>query len=657
MKLLSLALFFATFSAASEVAQCIELPYPAMPKQLWERELVWMKNIGATCVALPNGPDLSSLLIAARKLELPVWVLTAGAMLEPQTESHGGPIRWLGKDAVPQPVCKASAIDPKALALTRACLETHQGTVLWTDVESTITPAFHRGAISFRGVEQPTLAALRREVNLFQEWQPLFGQIVEEQPIHLATGKLPTSVTARQFFTSDAVPISAVSLVNQSAIEFVGELRVQYPPLKQSIRLPAVNVPAGEALWLPVNLPIAKARRCQSCNGFANDETIVYATAELTAVEFENGTLALEFSAPQESEVVLHLAAEPVGPYLAAGVPRKFDWDAGSGRARLVIPAGKGPTHRVRVGIALTEPETSAFFGETKVLLIGQKNTVSTQYSSEAVAGRSRLIAPAWLKTTPATKTPNEIEYSFIVPASALHGSHVELALETDGTQINHARYQLLRPVSLRIREAINRHYGNDADLLLDPPLIPLDQKAGRDLNITVRNNAPEIRTFTIEASGEGVDFAQPKVEVVVAASAERDISFHVFADHSAPGLHNAKLKVSGAASYETDLRLLVIPRAETFRYTEGPFTILESQKARAIFTADRWMEFVWKDDERNVIPEGGLALGAAHPAELRGASLTIEGGPLLLKPGKQGEITIGIAPNAQGQTVYSLSR
>ncbi len=660
-----MALVFACSAAAapppSTLAQCIELPYPAMPRQLWEREIVWIKNIGASCVALPDSPDLPQLLTLARKLELPAWVLSGAGSLnaqtDAQTEAHGGPVRWIGPEAAPQPICRVSALDPKALPLSRACLEKHRGTLLWTDVESTLSPAYRRGAISFRGTEQPTLSALRREINLVRQWQPILNDIAEEQPVSPAAGKLPAGITARQLFTADATPVSAVSVVNRSTSDFTGELRVQYPPAKQFIKLPAVSVPAGQALWLPVNLPLAKARSCHTCNGFANDETIVYATAELTGVEFENGTLAFEFSSPKDAEVIVHLATEPIGPYLAGGKPRAFDWDPTTGRVRLTIPAGTGPLHRVRIGLALTEPETSAFFGDTKVLLIGQKNTISTQYSSEGVAQRSRLVAPPWLKPVPETKTPNEIAYSFTVPPTALHGSHVDFTLETDGTQITHSRFQLLRPVSLRIREAVSRHYGADADLLLDPALVPVDQKAGRDLNVTVRNNAPEIRTFTVEASAEGVEFAKPKIEVVVAASSEREVSFHAFADRAAPGLHTARFKVSGAANLETDLRILVIPRDDTFRYTEGPFTIFESQRARAIFTADRWLEFVWKDDERNVIPEGGLALESAHPVELRGATMIVEGGAPLLKAGKQGEITISVAPASAGQNSYTLSR
>ena len=48
----------------------------------------------------------------------------------------------------------------------------------------------------------------------------------------------------------------------------------------------------------------------------------------------------------------------------------------------------------MRIGIAIEEPETSAFFDDAKRLIVGAKNTISTTYSSAGVAARSRP-APA----------------------------------------------------------------------------------------------------------------------------------------------------------------------------------------------------------------------------------------------------------------------
>ena len=639
-------------------AQCVELPYPAMPPQLWERELVWMKNIGVACVALPDAAGLSTLLPLARRLDLPVWVLADGPSaellkaLEPQTESHGGPIRWIGRNAAPGPLHMVSALDPKALVTARNLFETHTGTVLWTDVESRIAPSFHRGAISFAGEEQPGVSALRRDTQLFNQWQPFLAKLAPGIAVRMVSGKLPAAVSARQFVTADASAASAVSIVNRGTTAFHGELRVQYPPVKQAIKLPAVTVPAGDALWLPVNLPLVDAHHCPNCNAFGKMESIVYSTAELTQVEFENGILAFEFSAPAPGEIVLHLAAEPAGPYLAAGKPRTFDWDAGPGRVRLPFPAGTGPQHRVRIGLALAAPETAAFFGDTKFLLIGQANKIGTLYSSPDVATRSRLRAPSWLKTEANADAPNHIDYTVTVPPTALHGSHVTLALETDGTQMSHTRLQLLRPVSVRVREALSRHYGPNADLPIDPILVATDQ-AGRDLNIVVRNNAPEIRTFTLEAVAPEFEFAQQRTEMVIAASSERNASLHLFSKGAAPGLHQAMLKLSGAATLQIPFRILVIPRGGAARYQDGDATVLESQAARAVFTADRWTEFVWKDSEVNLLPEGGVALGAARPQALTNADLLFEGS-VALQPAERNNVVLAIKPGA-GNTTYSL--
>ena len=656
--MLLMAASAAAYTGAAKIAQCVEFPSAGMPPQLWERELVWMKNIGVNCVAFPELPD-AALLTAVRKLQLPAWIINpppeplANSLLE----AHGGPVHWVGTTAVPQPIYRLSALSPISLAQARGIAETQMGTVLWTDVETTTKPLLHRGAIAFNGEEQPTLTALRRQLQILRQWQPLLGQLTLEQAVPLAAGKLPDAVSVRQLTAAEPLSASVVSIVNKGALPFRGELRVVYSPLKQTIKLPEVMVPAGDALWLPVNVPLAKAQSCGKCAGFGNTESIVYATAELTQLEYENGILAMEFSAPAAAEIVLHLASEPAGPYLAAGKPRAFDWDAAENRVRLPIPAGTGPTHRVRVGLALTAPDISAFFEDRKILTIGQQNSIMTTYSSEEVAKRSRLLAPPWLKVEAITKSPNEIQYNITVPPTALHGSHVDLALETDGTQMSHTRLQVLRPVSLRVREAINRHMGTGLDLPFDPPLIPIDRTAGRDLTITVRNNAPAIRTFTIEATSSSLEFAQPKTEIVVAASSERDITLRVFADHAAAGLQSATLTVTGAASSITPIRFLVIPRGETVSYSEANNTVLESQRARAVFTGDRLLEFTWKDSERNMIPESGIPLGPAKVTALNAADLIIEGGALALMPGKQGDVLLTVTPSATGKITYALSR
>src|SRR5947208_11067149 len=143
----------------------------------------------------------------------------------------------------------------------------------------------------------------------------------------------------------------------------------------------------------------------EDCAALAQGDRIVYATAELHSVEFENGILAFEFVAPVSGEVVIQLSRTPSGPLIAGGRPTDFEWDDKNGVARLPIPAGKGAQSRVRIGLATAAPDTSAFFSGPSRLIIGRPIIVSTNYSSDLLANRSRLLAPPGFKVKPIPKS------------------------------------------------------------------------------------------------------------------------------------------------------------------------------------------------------------------------------------------------------------
>ena len=161
----------------------------------------------------------------------------------------------------------------------------------------------------------------------------------------------------------------------------------------------------------------------------------------------------MEFAAPERGEVILQLARQPVGPFLAAGKPTEFDWDDKTLRARLPIPANAAPGNRVRIGIAIEEPETSAFFNELRRLVIGRKNRsprlTPRRMSPTARASSCRKA----LRRSPHVKSPNEIDYMVSVPADLLHGDFANLALEADGILLGRARLQLFRPASIRLQK------------------------------------------------------------------------------------------------------------------------------------------------------------------------------------------------------------
>src|SRR5579872_111174 len=550
MRAAILLLLLAVVAPAPEVrqefVQAVEFPYYSYPPQLWERELVWLQNLGIDTVAFSipwnwhqvdaettdftgnTSPrrDLIGLMRLLKRAGLRAWIRPAppvkawmnsgypagmesdrralrkwlwdlSAVLDPFLASHGGPIAFVeGSGGVfnapqpPLPISRLSAKDaPRGLIKSREMLATGHGTLLWDDVEDLLPPPgweaagtgiFQAGAVSLSGDERTTLMPLRRDASINRYWSAAMAGVKPSGPVRTAAGRLPPGVLGQQLIGTRGA--SAVGVINESSKEFAGALRVFYPPSRRRILLPMIRLAPGEALCLPVNIPLAEAF-CRDCSGFANGDHIVYATAELNATEYENGILAMEFSAPREGEVLLQLSRAPSGPFLAAGRPRDFDWDGRTQRARLIVPAGQGPASRVRIGLAIQPPDTSAFFVDAKRLTIGQTNRLETSYSSEGVAQRSRLLLPQSFRAVSTVKSPTEIEYAIDVPGDALHGEWAPLALEADGVLMSRARLQMLRPISVRVRENITRHYGTTAELPIAPGLVAVDANAGREVS------------------------------------------------------------------------------------------------------------------------------------------------------------------------------
>jgi hypothetical protein len=629
------------------------------------------------------------------------WLKQLGQLLATQTASHGGPVAYveggvLSIDAgpPPNPVVEVVATRPEALAVSRDAIVSARGALVWRNVEDALYPEgwapdassfLRRGAVGLAGDERPTTGALRRDAALLRNWGALLAGMRPAAPPKPAV-KLPEGVTVFEVASPVA---SAVSVSNRGATPFEGDLRVLDPALNRPFTIPGVTVPPGESLWLPLNVSIGPGSLCRECSNFSGAEHIVYATAELLSIEFENGILAMEFSAPQAGEVVLQLARKPVGPYLAAGkLSEEFEWDDKLLRTRLAIPAGQGAGHHVRVGIAIEEPETSAFFNEARRLVIGQKNVLSTTYSGESLAKRSRLRLPEGFTATPTIKSPNEIDYELAVPADAIHGDWANLAIEADGMLLGRVRLQLFRPISIRLPEAIQMHFGQETELTGEPPIAPIEPRAGTNIELVVRNNAPGIQTFRLEPSGEGLEFLPAKIEISVGAIDERRVPLRVFAKDGVEGLRNWNLHVAGGATLDLPMRALILPRGRTVAWSAdldgdgSPEWVLESQRVRAVFSSrdgGRWMELAWKDGDLNFLPEQGT-FAASGPVEvhaagdalefagkgwtrtvrLAGGALTVEQSTPLpfdhLTPEKRGNVTFSIERNSPTSVVYKLN-
>ncbi len=617
-------------AASPAWVESVEYPWNLCPKPLWERELVWLKNIGVTHVSLPPGQSssgLSEVIDIVRRLHIEADLEgPVPASLESLSRAHGGPLT----DPLPGPPVRISVLVPAAATRARELLASGTAAIVWTDVEETLGPEGYRpGAVSFTGEERPAAISLRRSAQVSSYWNKSFASLRETPGAGiLARAPIPrgsVSPSVRQFTGDNGA--SVVSIVNKSARPWTGDLRVLYPSARRPISVPSVSVPGHDALWLPVNVPLTAGPLCKDCSAFANTDHLVYATAELTAMEYENGILAMEFSAPSAGEVILQLSREPSGPLVAGGRPMEFDWDDNTDRARLKIPAGTGPGNHVRIGLAIEPPDATAFFDSARVLMIGETNRLTAQFSSEAIAQRSRLrTAPAFsVEQGPGKEAPG-VTYQIRVPAGAVSGDYADLAIEADGMQMSHARPQLLRPVSLGFPDAVDVHLAANSALPLFPPMIAVNRRSGRDLIVNLRNNASEIRTFLLEPKVEGLEFSPAKLEVTVGASTSRDVSFRVFAKDASPGLHEGAVAVSGAATASEPLQFAVIPQTGAIAFSTSGFWFIESAKERASFMPGRWLEFLNKDSNQNRLAATGISF---TPGEIgvRGDALLFQGG------------------------------
>ncbi len=590
--------------------ESVEFPWNACPSQLWESKLVWLKNIGVTHVSLPPAQDVSQLKDLLRIIRtLGLEADLEGPVpeeLQALTRAHGGPLTG----QLPGTPAKISALAPAAVTRSRELLIAGAQALVWTDVEDTLGPGGYRpGVISFAGEERSGARALRRSAQLAAYWSKAFPSMhpVPGAGVRLI-GAAPESATpsVRQF--AGLTGISVVSVVNKTAKAWTGELKIFYGAARAEIAIPGVSVAARDALWLPVNVPLTGGPLCKDCSAFGNGDHLIYATAEMTAMEYENGILAMEFAAPTEGEVLLQLSREPSGPLVAGGRPTAFDWDEHALRARLKIPQGKGPGSRVRIGLAIEPPDETGFFDNARVLLIGETNRLTAQFSSEAIAKRSRLrLAPAFPAEQQPGTEPLALTYDIKVPANAIHGDHADLAIEADGIQMSHASPQLLRPVMLQFPDAMEVRLAANSAMPLFPATVPVNQRAGRDLVVAVRNNAPEIRNFVLEPKADGLEFSPAKMQVTVGASVSRDVSFRVFARDAAPGLHAGSVTVMGAAAVTEPVQFVVFPATGAVAFSSGDFSLIESAKFRASFLPGRWLEFVNKENNQNLLPASGM--------------------------------------------------
>ena len=236
------------------------------------------------------------------------------------------------------------------------------------------------------------------------------------------------------------------------------------------------------------------------------------------------------------------------------------------------------------------------------------------------------------------------------VPADAIHGDWVNLAIEADGMPLGRSRLQLFRPASIRVAQAIQIHFGSQTELTPEPNIAPVEPKAGTNLEISDPQQLSGNRRLSIcrPRAKDSSSFRRRRTSAS-ARTDERSVSLRVFAAEGVAGLRDWRLQVTGGATLDIPMRVLLLPRGRTVAWSAdldgdgSPEWVLESQKVRAVFSSQnggRWMEFNWKDGNANFLPEAG------HPVRQRSVEVHAAGDDGLEFTGKGWRRTVRLKEN-----------
>ena len=306
------------------------------------------------------------------------------------------------------------------------------------------------------------------------------------------------------------------------------------------------------------------------------------------------------------------------------------------------------------------------------------------------MAARSRLRLPEGFTARPHRQIAQRDRLRrSAFRADALHGDWANLALEADGMLLGRARLQLFRPASIRLMEAMQIHFGAQTELTPDPPIAPIEPKAGSNWTFSIRNNDPEIQHLPPGGLGRGPGFlpAQNGNQHRRHRGAPR-VAADLRGEAPVRACATGGCASPAAPTSDLPMRVLLLPRGRTVAWTAdldgdgSPEWVLESQKVRAVFSSQdggRWMELNAKDLNVNFLPEQGVSHRRRGPVEVHAAgdalefagkgwkrtvrladnTLTIEQTTPLpadgLTPDRRGNVSLTIARPSATRAVYTL--
>ena len=372
------------------------------------------------------------------------------------------------------------------------------------------------------------------------------------------------------------------------------DVRIIDPRTREPLVLPNVYVPGRDALLLPVRVPLNRLVKRNSLRGsFADDEELVYATAEVTSARFANRILTLDLYAPGPAEIVLRMDDPPLGNVESEGEILLTTYDRSTRLTRIEVPAGRAPDHRRRVRVPF--PFQPALSVKTRqAVLPGDPLRVQVGVINpweRPIRGRLLLETPESWPGVPAReiiipgRTPlpgmrpsrRSFEFQAPVPPHAVLGSEWEVRACLDGEATwcsEPFRVRVVESIRWRLEPRADFPLRDDVRLPTQPPLWAVTLPGQIVFEVRLKNPLDRTLDVKLRPEGKALWFELDREHLELAPGQETSVSLTVWprphpgASRTATGLYPFILRME--TPYETvelPVHLVGIRRGEALVY------------------------------------------------------------------------------------------
>ncbi len=395
------------------------------------------------------------------------------------------------------------------------------------------------------------------------------------------------------------------------------------------LRLPHVSVPPRESVLLPVRLPLDH-RFLELGQALAGDQ-IVYATVELTKVEYDSTTLRLDFTAPADGEVLFQLTRPPTSAKLdghvvtVQGNPRHAFY-------LVKIARGEAPDYSRRLELSYRRSSPRIQIHAEGSWIAGDSREVQLRVLNPSAALRGTLNFEAG--GVPVAERPIDVPagkdasvaLSVKVPADAPEGMPLELvaALRTKdpaSTYTVRSQVTVHRRLSASVAVVPTIQFPLREDqpfAVIHPTLASVDLPGTIRIRVQVRNWQAQPQTVSLTASGDmSISLSPESFEMQLSPDQEKTLDLTA-TPMKGTGLYRFAVQLrSGTEKMTEEVVLAAVAKGEALAYAfdfdrDGyDDIILENQQVRMFVSPHagaRSFAYVSKKNNHNAFDSiGGL--------------------------------------------------